>query len=289
MGSQVVEREGAIGNALLSTSEEDLLAEYLKEHYLDRVNLNSSGVSVRNNLYSRYIKRLLDIGISAAALVVFLPVNLVLGVCTFFDVGRPVFYKQTRLGKDGREFIIVKFRNMKNLLDEDGKLLPPSQRVTKFGRFVRKYSLDELLNFWSVLKGDMSIIGPRPLPVVFTERMSERHKMRSCVRPGLECPRMEPGDPKQCQYQNQFENDVWYVEHISFLTDVKMLLKLFQMTFSVKQRSGAAQGAGYFAGYDENGIATTLKRFKRMYPEQWAEISKEALANQNQEAALNAN
>ena len=288
MSSQVVEREGALGNALLSTSEEDLLADYLKKNNLDRVNRESSFVSVQNNLYSRYIKRLLDIGISAAALIVFLPVNLALGVCTFFDVGRPIFYQQARMGKDGREFIIVKFRNMKNLYDEDGKLLPPSQRVTKFGAFVRKYSLDELLNFWSVLKGDMSIIGPRPLPIVFTERMSERHKMRSSVRPGLECPRMRPGDPQQCQYQNQFENDVWYVEHISFLTDVKMLLKLFRMTFSVKQRSGAAQGAGYFAGYDENGIATTLKRFKRMYPALWAEILENGTRASEEESALSA-
>ena len=278
MASQIMERKVVSGNALLSTSEENLLAEYLKENNLDRVNRCSPPVFQRRGIYSRYIKRILDIGISSVAMIVFLPVNLVLCVCTFFDVGKPILYFQTRVGKDGREFKIVKFRNMKELFDENGKLLPPSKRVTKFGKIVRKYSLDELLNFWSVFKGDMSIIGPRPLPSFFSDRMSERHKMRNCVRPGLECPRMKLGDPEQCQYQNQFENDVWYVENISFLTDVKMLFKLFQMTFSVKNRSNAASGAGYFAGYDQNGIATTLNRFKRMYPDLWEKIKQEASA-----------
>ena len=121
----------------------------------------------------------------------------------------------------------------------------------------------------------MSIIGPRPLPATFQERMSERHKKRTLVRPGLECPRMKIGDPEQCQYQNQFENDIWYVENVSFFVDIKMVLKLFKMTFNIRKRSKSAGGNGYFAGYDQNGVATTLNRFKRMYPDLWDKINNE--------------
>ena len=91
---------------------------------------------------------------------------------------------------------------------------------------MRKYSLDELLNFWSVVKGDMSIIGPRPMPEFFVERMSERHKMRHAVRPCLECPHTVPEDSPLSKYHWTFENDIWYIEHISFITDVQMVLAI---------------------------------------------------------------
>ncbi|WP_238329132.1 sugar transferase [Eggerthella lenta] len=91
---------------------------------------------------------------------------------------------------------MVKFRNMTEDRDEDGELLPPEDRITRLGLFVRSHSLDELLNFWSVFKGDMSLIGPRPLPVEFTPHMTERHKMRYAVRPGLECPRVGDEEPE---------------------------------------------------------------------------------------------
>ena len=261
-----------VGNNNLITNEEDKLASFLRERNLDRVNSNDVPVHPANNIYVRYIKRVLDLLIGVPAFAITLPFNIIFGICTFFDVGKPIFYKQTRIGKGGKPFLLVKFRNMNNKTDADGKMLPPKYRVTKFGRFMRKLSLDELLNFWSVIKGDMSIIGPRPLPVSYGDRMSERHKMRSAVRPGLECPRVLKGDLDICQYQNQFENDIWYVENVSFLLDVKMVLMLFKMTFNLKKRNSAAEGNGYFAGYDKNGIATTLNRFKRMYPDEWDEI-----------------
>ncbi len=262
-----------VGNLDLVNSEEERLVLYLKEKYLEETNKESLEVHPANNIYSRVIKRFFDIAIASVALTVMFPFNLVFGICTFFDVGSPIFFKQTRSGKDGKPFTLVKFRNMNEKKDEDGKLLPPSQRVTKFGKFMRKYSLDELLNFWSVLKGDMSIIGPRPLPVTFTERMSERHKQRGKVRPGLECPRILKGDPDICQYQNQFENDIWYVEHVSFITDIRMLILLVKLTLNTKKRSQNAEGRGYFAGYDRRKIATSLNRFKREYPDEWEVIS----------------
>lgn len=254
-----------VGNAI-SSSKEEYIAQVLKEQNLARVNRESAQVKPKKGLYASFIKRLLDFVLGLIAFIVVSPINLVLAICTFFDVGRPIIFKQTRVGKDGKQFQIIKFRNMTNATDENGNLLPASQRVTKFGKFVRKYSLDELLNFWSVIKGDMSIIGPRPLPVFFEERFSERHKMRTAVRPGLECPRVIKDDSKP-KYQVQFENDIWYVENVSFRTDLYLIWLLVKMVFDTEYRSMGASAGSYFVGYDENNNATGLKGFCREHPE----------------------
>ena len=233
---------------------------------MERVNRESKQVIPKTGFYVRYGKRVVDFIVALLAFIVFSPLNIILAICTFFDVGSPIIFRQTRIGKDGKEFQIVKFRNMTNEKDTDGNLLPASQRVTKFGKIVRKYSLDELMNFWSVLKGDMSIIGPRPLPVFFNERYSERHRMRNVVRPGLECPRMLR-DENVPRYHEQFENDIWYVENISFVTDIKMVVMLFKMTFNTKYRKIGSEGGSYFVGYDENNHATSLKMVCKKHPE----------------------
>ena len=258
--------ENITGNKGLSSSKEDFIAAILREQNLENVNKNSPGVHPQNGIYVRYIKRFFDIIVSLIMLIILLPVNLLLAICTFFDVGRPIIFKQTRIGKDGKLFEMIKFRNMTNDTDENGNLLPASQRITKFGKFVRKYSIDELMNFWSVLKGDMSIIGPRPLPVFFEERYSERHRMRNAVRPGLECPRVFD-DETLPKYQVRFENDIWYVEHVSFITDIKMVFLLVKMTLNFKKRTNAAGGAGYFVGYDEHGYAISMTPLLRNHPE----------------------
>lgn len=241
-----------VGNNDLIQNDEQLIADYLKHRNLDMVNRLSKPARPKKGIYVRFIKRFLDLFISIPAFLILLPLNLIFGICTFFDVGRPIFFKQSRMGRNNKTFNMVKFRNMNNNTDEDGKLLPSKQRITKFGFFMRSHSFDELLNFLSVIKGDMSIIGPRPLPVFFYDRMSERHKMRTVVRPGLECPRVI--DVEGEKYQKQFENDIWYVENVSFLTDVKMLFRLFKMTFAKKNRTSAA-GSIYFVGYDDDGRA----------------------------------
>ena len=264
-GSTADTTRASAGNYLVSEDERRLV-DYLREKNLDRTNAISAQVNPENTIYTRYIKRLLDILIAFPIFVITLPINLVLGICTYFDVGRPIFYKQTRCGKDGKMFTMIKFRNMTNETDKDGKLLPAKERVTKFGRIMRKYSLDELLNFWNVLKGDMSIIGPRPLPAFFSDRMSDRHKMRYVVRPGLECPRIIEMDESVCPYHHQFENDIWYVENVGLKTDVFLIVHLVKMTlFSSKIRKRNADGASYFVGYDEEGQALSLTRAKRMY------------------------
>ena len=244
----------------------------------DMVNEKSAPVHPRKSFYANYIKRIIDILIVFPVFVILLPVNIVIGIVTFFDVGTPIFFKQRRTGKDGKPFNLVKFRNMTNEKDAYGNLLPPSQRVTKWGAFVRKYSLDELLNFWSILKGDMSIIGPRPLPSTFDERYSNRHKMRTAVKPGLECPSIDAGASVRL-YQEQFENDIWYVENISFLTDVKMVIALFKLVFNSKERGDhATVGGGDFVGYNDEGIAFSMRRIPQKYEDAYQEMLKEAEA-----------
>lgn len=202
----------------------------------------------RKNFYSVYIKRCSDILISSVALLVLLPINLVIGIITFFDVGRPLFFTQKRIGKDLKSFTIMKFRNMRNTRGKDGNLLPPDERVTKFGIFVRKTSLDELLNFWNVFKGDMSIIGPRPLLPEYLPYYTDRQLMRHSVRPGLECPSLENRDHER-SWTEQFEDDIWYIENISFLTDCKMIWALIKLVFHAKER--AQRGGALRPRFDE--------------------------------------
>ena len=260
----VIEKK-ILGNKKLVSNEEIWATDYLKEQFLEEANKNAKTVHARNTIYTKYVKRMLDILIVFPAFIVLLPLNLVLAMCTFLDVGRPILFKQTRIGMNGKPFTMIKFRNMNEEKDKDGNLLPPSQRVTKFGKIVRKLSLDELLNFWSILKGDMSIIGPRPQPVFIHERMNERHKKRTSVRPGLECPRMiHVPEEDVFKYNRTFENDIWYVENVSFSLDVKMFMALVKMVFSFKKRGNQAQGKGitYFIGYNEKGQAMSLKNYR---------------------------
>ena len=236
------------------------LASWLAEKRLAMVNEKSDPVVPSKTVYARFWKRGIDVVISAAALIITLPINCVAAIMTLKDVGRPILFEQKRVGKDGKEFTLVKFRNMTNERDERGELLPPSQRVTKFGKFMRKTSLDELLNFWSVFRGDMSLIGPRPLVPEYTSRYSDRHKMRLSVRPGLECPPRELSN-HAWTWQEQFENDVWYVEHLSFSTDCKMFLNLVKFAFDRKNSSvRASANRGPFTGYDEKGNAISLNQ-----------------------------
>lgn len=250
---------------LLSRAQRADLAARLAAERLETVNKTCAPVHPKQSFYSKYGKRAIDFTVALIALAVTLPINLVIGVITFFDVGRPIFFMQDRIGKDGKLFKIVKFRNMTNATNEDGELLPASQRVTKWGKFVRKTSLDELLNFWSILKGDMSLIGPRPLPPSYLQRFSDRHMMRSAVRPGLECPPREKHAGVR-DWHDQFEDDIWYVENVSFLNDCKLMLKLVAYALdrkNVAARAGAKRGS--FVGYDWDGRAINYNAVPQEY------------------------
>lgn len=247
---------------------------------LGRVNRTSREVHPKSGIYVRYVKRLIDLAVALPVFVILLPVNALLGLLTLIDVGRPVFFAQTRTGKDGKTFQMIKFRNMTNERDQYGNLLPPSQRVTRFGKFMRKYSLDELLNFWSVIKGDMSLIGPRPLPSSFDARYSDRHRMRSSVKPGLECPSLSP-DSHIRLYHEQFENDIWYVENVSFVVDVKMFIAIFRMALNFKERGDhAAAGGGEFLGYDDNRRAFSMRNIPGRYEAEYLKLKEEQQTNE---------
>lgn len=252
---------------MLTIEERNKLAIYVKKNNLHKVNLGAKRVNPQKGIYLCYVKRLIDIAVSLCALIFTFPINVMIGIGIFFDVGNPIFFRQERPGKDEKMFTMIKFRSMTNGKDERGNLLPIRQRVTKFGSFIRRTSLDELLNFWSILKGDMSVIGPRPLATIYLDRYSERHKARHKVRPGLECPNLKFGGYGH-GWQEQFENDVWYVENVSFFVDCKMFLCLFKMVFDKDMRKNhAVTGAGDFIGYDDNGIAFGANNIPTKYLE----------------------
>ena len=189
----------------------------------------------KKSLYSKYIKRLIDIILSGMAILVLSPVLIVICVLELIFHGAPVFYIDKRPGKDGKIFNMYKFRSMTNEKDENGKLLHPSKRITKFGRFLRRTSLDELAGLFNVFNGTMSIIGPRPLMVDYLPLYNERHKYRHSVRPGLACWDLKRGSKLTSQswtWNAQFESDIYYVENVSFLLDVKMVLKTVKVVFT---------------------------------------------------------
>lgn len=253
----------------LSQKDKEEIAGYIKRDNLDLVNSKIPAVQVKNSFYTRYGKRILDIILSFVAVVITLPVNLIIAVITYLDVGYPLIFKQFRMGKQEKVFTIYKFRNMTNATDANGELLPPSQRVTKWGKFVRKTSLDELLNFWSILNGSMSIIGPRPLLVQYTERMNKRHKAIFTMRPGLECPTIKKVD-HVLSWKERLENYVWYVENCSFWIDIQLCFRIFQEVFDRKstiQRADANHGA--FMGYDTDGNVIYSKLVPDKYVEEF--------------------
>lgn len=186
----------------------------------------------KNSFYSKYIKRLLDIVLSGMAILVLSPVLLIICLLELIYHGRPVCYIDKRPGKDGKIFHMYKFRSMTNECDENGKLLHPSKRITKFGRILRRTSLDELAGLFNVFNGTMSIIGPRPLMVDYLPLYNERHKYRHAVRPGLACWDLRKGNnltSASFTWNVQFESDIYYVENVSLWLDIKQVFKTVQV------------------------------------------------------------
>lgn len=172
--------------------------------------------------YEAVFKRPLDIMMSGIALVLFSPVMGVIAFLVLFKFGLPVLFKQQRPGLDGKVFTIYKFRTMTDEKDGNGKLLPDEQRLTKFGKWLRSTSLDELPELFNILKGDMSIVGPRPLLVEYLPRYSERQRHRHDVRPGLTGLAQVSGRNGIGWYK-KFECDIGYVRNVSFLRDIKIV------------------------------------------------------------------
>lgn len=174
-------------------------------------------------IYRKFIKRTIDIIASGLGL---LALSIPLGIITlwlhFANRGAGAFFFQERPGKDGKIFKVVKFKSMNDERGKDGNLLPDAQRLTKAGRFVRSTSIDELPQLWNVFKGDMSLIGPRPLLVRYLPWYTEREKLRHSIRPGITGWAQVNGR-NLVTWDHKLEMDVWYVKHLSFLTDCKII------------------------------------------------------------------
>lgn len=189
-------------------------------------------------MYKRYFKRILDFSIAFVALLCLSPLLLVVTVWLHFaNKGAGAFFLQDRPGKDAKIFTIVKFKTMTDERDRDGKLLPDAQRLTRVGKFVRSTSIDELPQLWNVLKGDMALIGPRPLLVHYLPLYNPEQSRRHEVRPGIT-------GWAQCHGRNaiswaeKFKLDVWYVDNLSFKTDVQIIVDTIK---AVLHREGISQ------------------------------------------------
>lgn len=196
-------------------------------------------------MYKKYIKRCLDFLLSLCGIIVLSPILIVLAVLVRVKLGSPVLFKQERPGKDEKIFTLCKFRTMTDARDEKGELLPDAVRLTKFGKFLRATSLDELPELFNILKGDMSVIGPRPLLVSYLPYYTERERLRHSVRPGLTGLAQVSGR-NFLDWDRRFQKDVEYVEHLTFGMDMKVLWMTVQTvlghTDEVAEDTNAAEG-----------------------------------------------
>jgi lipopolysaccharide/colanic/teichoic acid biosynthesis glycosyltransferase len=171
---------------------------------------------------TRFLKRLFDLLISALALIMFAPLLLIIAVLVRAQMGSPVFFRQTRPGQQGKPFTLIKFRTMRAAHDKEGKPLADAERITPLGQFLRRTSLDELPELWNVLKGEMSLVGPRPLLMQYLERYTPEQARRHEVRPGITGWAQINGR-NALSWDERFKLDVWYIDHWSLWLDFKIL------------------------------------------------------------------
>jgi lipopolysaccharide/colanic/teichoic acid biosynthesis glycosyltransferase len=189
--------------------------------------------------YRRVGKRALDLALALPALVVLAPLGLALGGLIRWKLGGPVLFRQARPGRDGRVFELIKFRTMSNARDADGALLPDEERLTPFGNRLRRLSLDELPTLWNVVRGEMSLVGPRPLLVQYLDRYTPEQSRRHEVAPGITGWAQINGR-NAITWEEKFEHDVWYVENVSLGTDLRILFRTAAQVLG--QRGVSAEG-----------------------------------------------
>ena len=189
-------------------------------------------------MYKKYIKRILDIILSLIAIIITLPIFLIVGILILIFIGQPAIFRQKRPGKNEKIFTMYKFRTMTNKKDEDGNLLPDELRLTKLGKFLRKTSLDEIPEFINILKGDMSLVGPRPLLVEYLPYYTEEEHHRHDVRPGLTGWAQANGR-NLVNWDERFKLDLEYVNNVSLKMDIKVILKTINV---VLKREGITDG-----------------------------------------------
>lgn len=181
-------------------------------------------------MYRHFIKRILDIILSGLALLILSPIFIILAVMIRMKLGSPVLFKQKRPGKDEKIFMLYKFRTMTDECDENGKLLPDHIRLTSFGKLLRSTSLDELPELWNIFRGDMSIIGPRPLLVSYLPYYTKEEKIRHTVRPGLTGLAQVSGR-NYLNWDKRLLKDVEYVKNLSFKMDLKIIYMTIKVIF----------------------------------------------------------
>jgi lipopolysaccharide/colanic/teichoic acid biosynthesis glycosyltransferase len=201
------------------------------------------------NFYRKHGKRLLDLALTLPVLVVFLPLLGFLALLVRWRLGSPVLFRQERPGLHGNPFVLVKFRTMTDRRDANGHLLPDAVRLTPFGKFLRKTSLDELPELWNVLKGEMSLVGPRPLLMEYLPLYSPEQARRHDAPPGITGWAQVNGR-NAISWDQKFALDVWYVDNLSFLLDLKTIW--FTIRQVLKREGISAQGEATMARFEGN-------------------------------------
>lgn len=200
-------------------------------------------------MYAKYIKRILDFTLSLLALIVLAIPMLIIYILVRIKLGKPAIFKQERPGKNEKIFTLYKFRTMTDARDENGKLLPDSERLTKFGKMLRSTSLDELPELVNILKGDMAIVGPRPLLVEYLDYYTEEEKHRHDVRPGLTGLAQISGR-NALNWEEKFKEDIEYVHNVTFIEDIKIILQTIKKVITKE-------------GINQEGNAT-MERFDKL-------------------------
>lgn len=214
----------------------------------DTINYKTIYQIKKRGIYQRYFKRPLDIILSLFALIILSPVMLIIAILVRINLGSPIIFKQQRPGLNEKIFTMYKFRTMTDERDENGELLSDGKRLTRFGRFLRSTSLDELPELFNILKGDMSLVGPRPLLVEYLPRYNEHQARRHEVRPGLTGLAQISGR-NAISWKEKFDLDVEYVDNINFIKDVFILfLTLKKVFYKEGINSDTAVTMGEFKG-----------------------------------------
>ena len=219
-----------------------------------QINQNTIIMLNQSGIYRRFFKRPMDFLLALIAIVLLSPVMLIIAILVRIKLGKPILFKQERPGLNEEIFTMYKFRTMTDERDENGELLPDEMRLTKFGKFLRSTSLDELPEFLNILKGDMSIIGPRPLLVEYLSLYNEHQKRRHEVRPGLSGLAQVNGR-NTLSWEEKFKIDIEYVDNISFIGDLKIIFLTVKKVFKregINQEGEATIQA--FKGSIERGV-----------------------------------
>jgi sugar transferase EpsL len=209
---------------------------------------------------SLILKRLFDFFVACSALILAAPILIVAATFVYFIIGSPIFFRQVRPGLNGEPFVMIKFRTMTDARDVNGQLLPDADRLPRFGRWLRATSIDELPGLWNVVKGDMSLVGPRPLLMRYLTRYSPAQARRHLVKPGITGWAQVNGR-NAISWEEKFELDIWYVDNRSFWLDIKILALTVQRVFRAQDISSKGEAtmpefhqSSTIEKYDEKSI-----------------------------------